>query len=156
MLTHPPRRALPWFAAAMILALASCTGRGVGPKSIAGQTPSGQIELSSVQAAYIGSGTVGSGKLYFNGKTYPFNIGGAGIGGIGASTIEGQGEVYNLNDVQQFPGAYAQGRYGIALGTASAGDLWLQNDSGVIMHIKAKREGLMLSLGGDAMLISFK
>jgi hypothetical protein len=36
----------------------------------------------------------------------------------------------------------------------SGGDLWLQNESGVVMHLKAKREGLMLSLGGDAMIIS--
>lgn len=30
---------------------------------------------------------------------------------------------------------------------------WLQNNNGVIMHLKAKREGLMLSLGGDAVVI---
>ena len=47
-----------------------------------------------------------------------------------------------------------QGRYGFAIGTMSGGDLWLQNESGVVMHLKAKREGLMLSLGGDAMIIS--
>ena len=64
--------------------------------------------------------------------------------------------MYNLNNIDQFPGAYAQARYGFALGTKSAGDLWLQNEADVIMHIKAKREGLMLSLGGDAMLISLK
>jgi hypothetical protein len=39
------------------------------------------------------------------------------------------------------------------LGRASTGELWLQNNSGVIMHLKAKREGLMLSLGGDAVVI---
>jgi hypothetical protein len=30
----------------------------------------------------------------------------------------------------------------------------MQNESGVIMHLKAKREGLILSLGGDAVVIS--
>ena len=29
------------------------------------------------------------------------------------------------------------------------GDLWLQNNAGVIMHLKAASEGLMLSLGAD-------
>jgi hypothetical protein len=42
------------------------------------------------------------------------------------------------------------------VGNRSAGDLWLQNEAGVILHIKAKREGLMLSLGGDAMVISLQ
>jgi hypothetical protein len=34
--------------------------------------------------------------------------------------------------------------------------LWLRNNKGVIMHLKAKRTGLMLSLGGDAVMISMR
>jgi hypothetical protein len=30
----------------------------------------------------------------------------------------------------------------------------MQNESGVILHLKAKRTGLILSLGGDAVLIT--
>ena len=56
----------------------------------------------------------------------------------------------------KFPGTYGQARYGFAIGTMSGGDLWLQNESGVIMHLKAKRTGLMLSLGGDAVVISMQ
>ena len=52
--------------------------------------------------------------------------------------------------------AYAQDRYESALGNKSAGDLWLQNESGVIMQRKAKREGLMLSLGSDAVMTKVK
>jgi hypothetical protein len=54
--------------------------------------------------------------LNFNGQTYTFAVGGLGIGGIGASTINAQGEVYGLSKVENFPGAYAQGRYGIVVG----------------------------------------
>jgi hypothetical protein len=92
----------------------------------------------------------------FRGQSYPFAVGGLGIGGIGASTINAQGEVYGLNKVSDFPGAYAQGRYGAVIGNESAGDLWLRNEKGVIMHLKAKRTGLMLSLGGDAVVISMQ
>ena len=49
--------------------------------------------------------------------------------------------MYNLRDLGQFPGTYGQARYGFAIGTASGGDLWLQNESGVILHLKAKRDG---------------
>lgn len=149
------RSAAPFGAALLLLLLAGCSGGSVGPEAIAGKTPSGTVELTSAQAAYIGSAQGGSGTLFFRGRSYPFDIAGAGIGGIGVSTVEGQGEVYQLTDVKQFPGAYVQGRYGYALGNRSGGDLWLQNDAGVIMHIKAKRTGLMLSLGGDAMVIRF-
>ncbi|MGE4048463.1 MAG: hypothetical protein AB7F35_26645, partial [Acetobacteraceae bacterium] len=67
-----------------------------------------------------------------------------------------EGEVYKLPNLASFPGAYAQGRYGFALGTTSGGDLWMQNESGVIMRLRAKRTGLMLSLGGDAVVISMQ
>jgi hypothetical protein len=56
--------------------------------------------------------------------------------------------------VEQFLGTYAQGRYRFAIGTASGSDLWLQNESGVVMHLVAKREGLMLSFGADAIQIT--
>ena len=91
---------------------------------------------------------------FTRGMQYAFKVGGVGIGGVGLSTIEATGEVYNLNNLAQFPGTYGQARYGFAIGTASGGDLWLQNEAGVIMHLKAKRAGLMLSLGGDAVIIS--
>ena len=79
-------------------------------------------------------------------------LGGLGIGGIGASSLQASGEVYKLRDVAQFAGAYGQARYGFAFGTKSGGDLWLQNEAGVIMHLHAKREGLMLSLGGSTVV----
>ncbi len=110
--------------------------------------------MDQVQVAYIGNAGGGHGTLYYQGIPYPFTVGGLGVGGIGASTIDAEGEVYKLHNLAQFPGAYAQGGYGFAFGTKSSGDLWLQNESGVIMHLKAKRTGLMLSLGGDAVVIA--
>ncbi len=138
-----------------LLSLQGCSSSvSVGPDAIAGLTPDGTVDMEQVQVAYIGSGGGGSGALYFHGGAYPFTIGGLGIGGIGASVISASGEVYKLNNLANFPGAYAQARYGFALGDKSAGDLWLQNGAGVIMHLKAQRTGLMLSLGGDAIVIS--
>lgn len=140
---------------ALLLALAACSQSTPGPQTqLEGQAPSGSVEMHEVQAAYIASAGGGAGTLFFRGRSYPFTVAGAGVGGIGASTINAEGDVYKLNDVAQFPGAYAQGRYGFVIGRESAGDLWLQNESGVVMHLRAKRTGLMLSLGGDAIVIT--
>ena len=144
-------------AAMALLLLGSCSASvKVGPQAIAGLTPDGTIDMQEVQVAYLASGGGGHGTLFYQGSAYPFTIGGLGVGGIGASTISAAGEVYKLNSLVQFPGAYAEGRYGFALGNRSGGDLWLQNEAGVILHLKAKREGLMLSLGGDAIVISMQ
>jgi hypothetical protein len=145
------------FLAPLCAALAACAGRvEVGQDAIAGKTPDAFVDMHQVQAAYIGSGSTGTGFIVFRGQTYNFNVGGLGVGGIGISEIDAEGEAYNLPNLSMFPGAYAQARYGFAAGTLSGGDLWLQNEAGVILHLKAKRRGLMLSLGGDAVVIQMQ
>src|SRR5262245_42770750 len=142
-------------ASACALYLAGCNGTvALGPDAVKGKTVDATVEMEEVQAAYIGSGNAGSGVLTFRGRQYPFQVAGAGVGGIGLSTIDATGDVYNLREISQFPGTYGQARYGFAIGTSSSGDLWMQNEAGVIMRLKAKREGLMLSLGGDAVVIT--
>lgn len=140
-----------------LAALAACSSSlKIGPDAVAGLQPDATVEMRQVQVAYIGSAGGGYGTLYYRGGAYPFSVGGAGIGGIGASTIDARGDVYRMRSVADFPGTYAQGRYGAVAGDRSVGDLWLQNDNGVIMHLKARRVGLMLSLGGDAVIITMK
>ena len=140
---------------ACVLSLAGCAGNiELGPDAVKGKKVDGTVEMKEVQAAYIGSGAAGEGVLTFRGKDYPFKVGGVGIGGIGLSTVDATGEVYNLSSLAQFPGTYGQARYGYAVGNSSAGDLWMQNEAGVILRLKAKRTGLILSLGGDAVVIS--
>jgi hypothetical protein len=153
----PRRHFLLGTALGTLLLLAGCSSSvKLGPEAVAGLAPDGTVDMEQVQAAFIGSAGGGSGTLFYRGGTYPFAIGGLGVGGIGASTIDAAGEVYKLNGLQNFPGAYGQARYGFAIGNTSGGDLWLQNEKGVIMHLKAKRTGLMLSLGGDAVVISMQ
>jgi len=57
--------------------------------------------------------------------------------------------------VNDFPGTYGQARYGAVVGTKSTGELWLENTQGVVLKLKAEREGLALSLGADAVYIKF-
>ncbi len=47
------------------------------------------------------------------------------------------------------------GLYGAALGGVGGGKLWLKNRSGVVMHLHAKRTGLMLSIGGDTVEVKW-
>src|SRR5947209_6954661 len=115
------RRRILGFAGAvsLLVGLAACSGGGVkvGPEAVAGLTPDGTVDMQQMQVAYIGSGSGGSGTLFYRGRSYPFVVGGLGVGGIGASTLEASGEVYKLPNVAKFAGSYAQGRYGYALGT---------------------------------------
>ncbi len=115
--------------------------------------PSGSVSIHQVQVAFIGSGAVGGGTLYFGGRSYPFKLGGLGIGGFGVSKLDATGSVYNLRRLQDFEGVYGQARTGWALGQHGKGDMWLQNSNGVSLRLKARRQGLSLTLGADGMIV---
>lgn len=141
---------IPVLAAAVAL---SCAGMGVAIG--ADLKKSGTVRIEQIQIAFIGSGNLGGGTLQFGGKSYDFSVGGLGIGGIGISKITATGAVYNLTKLNDFAGAYGQARAGFAIGDVSSGKLWLQNARGVVLELKAEREGLALSLGADAVYIKF-
>src|SRR5262245_61211584 len=143
------RRVLQWAAIGTLIASLSITDTS----GAAELKKSGTVRIEQVQIAFIGSGNLGGGTLQFGGKSYDFSIGGLGIGGIGLSKITATGNVYNLDKLAYFPGAYVQGRYGMAIGDVSTGKLWLKNSHGVVLELQADRKGLALSLGGDAIYI---
>jgi hypothetical protein len=131
-----------------------CTASlGANGQSAPPASPSASLYIHQVQIAFIGSGTAGGGTLYFQGQTYPFKLGGLGIGGIGISTIDANGWVYNLRQLTDFNGVYGQLRKGWAIGQQGGGEMWLQNSNGVILRLRARRQGLALSLGADGMVV---
>lgn len=133
---------------ALVSLTASFAARAENPQ------PSGSITISQTQVALLVSGTLGGGQLNYDGKTYAFSIGGLGVGGIGVSTMEASGSVYDLKSINDFPGVYGQARTGWAAGEGGEGKMWLQNEVGVIIELKAKRDGVMLAMGADGILIT--
>ena len=113
----------------------------------------GTVTMEEYQVAFIGSVNAGSGKLHFQGKTYPFRISGLGVGGFGISKIDAYGEVYDMKNVADFAGVYGQARVGIVVGTVGKGTMWLENPKGVYIRITTKRTGVALSLGVDGIVI---
>jgi hypothetical protein len=117
------------------------------------RAPSGTVVIDQTQFAMIVSGAFGGGTLHYKGQSYGFTIGGIGVGGFGIATLHATGEVYDLHDVADFGGVYGQAGASYALGQESAGTLWLENTKGVHLHLKAEREGIILSAGADGVII---
>ena len=138
---------------------AALVGAGIWlavPARAQNRVKTGTVEIEQVQVAFIGSGNLGGGTLQFQGRSHRFTVGGLGVGGFGVSKMQATGDVYNMKELRQFPGAYGQARYGFAAADKSAGELWLENTRGVLLSLKARRTGLALSLGADAVIIDFK
>lgn len=137
-------------------ALAAATAAALSLPAAAGDKPTGAVSITQVTVAFLVSGNVGGGTLSFGGETHDFSIGGLGYGGIGASRVEAVGEVFNLTRIEDFEGPYAQGRVGAVAGSQQVeGGMWLINPNGVQMHLRSRREGYALSLGGDAVYVMF-
>lgn len=119
-------------------------------QSIAGVAPSGTVKLTE---AFVGGAGIGKGVLNYQGNKYPFRLVGSVIGPGSISKLDVSGDIYKLDDISQFAGAYAQGNGQIGLETSGAGDLWLENKAGVIMHLTGTQTGVTLSLGRDEILI---
>ena len=118
----------------------------------AGENPSATVTMSIGRGAMLLSATGGNGVLSFQGQTHKFKLGGMGIGLIGFSKVEAEGEVYNLSKLEDFPGAYIQGSADYAAGEGQ-GVLWLKNTKGVVLKLRSKIKGLSLAVGGEGLLI---
>jgi hypothetical protein len=117
---------------------------------------SGTVTIEQVNVAMLWSASLGGGTLTYKGKSYDFVIGGIGVGGIGASTLNATGEVYGLERVEDFEGVFGQVRKGFAIADEGGGKLWLQNTNGVVLALHAKRAGLALTMGADGVVVQFK
>ncbi len=116
----------------------------------AAQTPSGTIEFGVFKAGFIVGAGGGSGTLFYQGQSYPLNIGGISLGlTIGVSKAQLHGEVYNLTNPADIQGTYnaVSASYAFVGGGKTAS---IKNSRGVVLKVRGKQVGLdlNLSLGG--------
>jgi hypothetical protein len=135
-----------------VLAMAGCSSLNAPTaQDIAGLPPSGSVRITEDFVTGLGGG---SGTLEYQGRTYPFQVVGTVVGpGGGVEKISASGPVYKLASVGEFPGRYTQSTGKAGLSSSGSSDLWLENSSGVIMHLRGTSSGAMLTLGKDEIFI---
>lgn len=115
--------------------------------------PSGTVSINETQFALIIGGSTGGGVLTYQGKKYPFKIGGMSLGAnVGASKLAASGEVYDLTNISQFPGTFTKLESSITLGGGVGGTV-LKNENGVIMRLTSTSEGLQLNLSASGVTV---
>jgi len=114
--------------------------------------PSATLMLSG-GAIGIGVGyTWSSGALDFQGQIYPFSIDGLSLGDVGAAHIEGVGEVYNLQNLDQFAGHYLAAGVGAAV-AGGGSTVTMQNKNGVVIHLHSTEQGLNFNLSASGLSV---
>jgi hypothetical protein len=111
--------------------------------------PSATLEVASEQMRLIMGGTAGKGVLHFNGKDYPFTFksASAGLGAKMVKKMSATGNVYFLNQVEDFAGQYTAVAQSVMAGTSTATATY-KNDKGVSIDMRGTVQGVGLSLGG--------
>jgi hypothetical protein len=114
----------------------------------ADKLPSGTVTIDETQIMWIVGGDIGGGTLNYQGQSYKFKLDGLKLGGFGVHKFKLAGDVYDLNDVADFPGVYAAAEAGFTFAKVGKGDVVLKNDKGVTLHLKSpSSEGYALDIG---------
>ena len=109
--------------------------------------PDGTVAIEETDFAVILGGSVGGGKLTFQGKVHEFKLGGLTAGAnVGVSKMAATGEVFDLKSVADFPGTYTKFDASASFGGAGGGFLYLKNEKGVVMKLKERSGGLQLNI----------
>jgi hypothetical protein len=133
------------FMMAMVSPLASAQEKG----------PDATIDFSGGSVAAGIGYSWGGGVLHFQGKDYKFTVDGLSVIDVGAASVTGSGEVYNLQNVSDFAGNYTSAGAGATL--AGGGSVAvLENQKGVIIHFHSTSQGLRLHLSAAGVSVSLK
>ena len=116
--------------------------------------PTGSVTIKAITIK-VGVGVSwGEGILTFQNENHPFKVGGLSLVGIGGSSVDAEGTVFNLEKLEDFAGAWAEVSGAAVLGKQSAGGITMRNGS-VYMTLSGTRKGAQLSAGGGGLTISF-
>lgn len=148
MISISMKRFIGSLAAVATLALAG------GAVAETPKKPVAQVSIDETQFGFIIGGSTGGGVLTYEGKKYPFKMGGLSLGAnIGVSKFSATGEVYDMKDVSQFAGTYVRLTGSVALG-GGVGDMTLKNENGVIMSLKGTTQGIQLNAGASGVTVT--
>lgn len=117
--------------------------------------PVGRVQFESTSIAAGLGVSWGNGTLTFQGKTYPIEVRGLGIGAVGISKVNAVGDVFNLKSAADAAGNYLGVTGGIAIAGGVKG-LLARNQNGVVLDLKATQQGVALNLGTDGLTITLK
>lgn len=117
--------------------------------------PVGSIAFETTSIAAGVGVSWGNGTFAFQGKQYPIDIKGLGIGAVGIAKVNAVGDVYNLTNPSDVAGTYMGITGGIAVAGGVKGIL-ARNEKGVVVDIRATQQGVSLNLGTDGFTIAIK
>ena len=117
--------------------------------------PTGTVTIKETEVGLILGGDWGHGTLNFDEEAHMFHMGGVKVGGLGVTKATVTGDVYHLNNIEDFSGTYFKAEAGATLVKGRTGT-WVKNDKGVSIHLVQKTAGAALSIGVEGLKITLQ
>jgi hypothetical protein len=116
----------------------------------------GHITIRENQVLRMGDeGGTGEGTLIFEGWQHTFEVKDMIVGSIGSGTVEIDGEVWNLEKVEDFAGTYHPVGADVKAGKGLSG-LWAENEKGVRVNVRTKGQDLTIRLDPAGSVVTLK
>jgi hypothetical protein len=107
---------------------------------------SGTVRISFIKAGWVIGGSVGSGTMTFQGRTYRLKVGGLSYGfTFGGSQTNLRGRVSNIFHPRDIEGVYGAGSAGAAI-IRGAQAVLLTNQKGAVLELSGSQTGLIVNL----------
>lgn len=124
--------------------------------SSAARADTGTVRISFIKAGWVIGGSVGSGTLTFQGRTYPLSIGGLSYGfTFGGSQTNLRGTVSNIYRPSDIEGVYGAAGAGATV-IRGPQAIVLTNQKGAVLQVSGNQTGLMVNLDLSGMALSLR
>jgi hypothetical protein len=136
---------------ATVLALAA-----IMATSLSSRADSGTVRISFIKAGWVIGGSVGSGTLTFQGRTYRLSVGGLSYGfTFGGSQTNLIGRVSNIYRPSDIEGVYGAGSAGAAV-IRGAQAIVLTNQKGALLELSGSQRGLIVNLDLSGLALTLR
>jgi hypothetical protein len=136
---------------AAILALVAILATGLSANA-----DSGTVRISFIKAGWVIGGSVGSGTLTFQGRTYRLSVGGLSYGfTFGGSQTNLVGRVSNIYRPSDIEGVYGAGSAGAAV-LRGAQAIVLTNQKGALLELSGSQRGLIVNLDLSGLALTLR
>jgi lipid-binding SYLF domain-containing protein len=124
--------------------------------SLAARADSGTVRISFIKAGWVIGGSVGSGTLTFQGRTYRLSVGGLSYGfTFGGSQTNLIGRVSNIYRPSDIEGVYGAGSAGAAV-IRGAQAIVLTNQKGALLELSGSQRGLIVNLDLSGLALTLR